>query len=101
MRRQARSLSLSAALSVVRIGAELIRPWPLAIAVDYAIDGTPLPFDALSGISPQLLLIVCGIAVVLISIAAGLLDMFATRSAERAAERIGSQLRRSVFDRSI
>jgi ATP-binding cassette subfamily B protein len=101
MRRQARSLSLSAALSVVRIGAELIRPWPLAIAVDYAIDGTPLPFDALSGFSPQLLLVVCGIAVVLISIAAGLLDMFATRSAERAAERIGSQLRRSVFDRSI
>jgi ABC-type multidrug transport system fused ATPase/permease subunit len=101
MRRQVRPLSLSAALSVVRIGAELIRPWPLAIAVDYAIDGTPLPFDALSGISPQLLLIVCGVAVVLISIAAGLLDMFATRSAERAAERIGSELRRSVFDRSI
>ena len=101
IRSQRRSLSLSAVLSVLAIGMELARPWPLAIAVDYVFSGDePLPVW-LPVDSPQGLLVLCGIAVVVFSIGSGLLDMAATRAAERAAERLGAQLRKSVFDRTV
>ena len=101
IRSQRRSLSLSAVLSVLAIGVELARPWPLAIAVDYVFSGDePLPVW-LPVDSPQGLLVLCGVAVVVFSIGSGLLDMAATRAAERAAERLGAQLRKSVFDRTV
>jgi ATP-binding cassette subfamily B protein len=45
--------------------------------------------------------VLCGLAVVVFSIGAGLLDMGATRAAERAAERLGAQIRESAFERTV
>ena len=99
MRSQRRPLAASASLSVMRIGVELLQPWPLAIAVDYAITREKLLPDWLPAVSPVGLLVGCAVAVIVLAILAGLLDMAATRSAEQAAERLGAELRRSVFNR--
>lgn len=101
IRAQRRPLAASAALSVGRIGLDLARPWPLAVAVDNAMSEPQTGIGALQGASPQLVLIACGSAVVLLSVGAGLLEMTSTRLAERAAERIGADLRCAVFNRAV
>jgi ATP-binding cassette subfamily B protein len=81
---------------MIGVVLELAQPWPLALAIDYAIDGRQL-----YGISSGTLLILSGVALILLTAASGLVDMAANLSAERAAERIGARLRQSLFDRSI
>ncbi len=95
-RGEMRPLAASAALGTVGVVLDLARPWPLAIAVDYAIAGRDL-----AGMTPGVLLVAAGIAVVVLTAVSGLVDMAAVISAERAAERIGARLRQDVFDRSI
>ena len=100
VRAEAPALARSCSVSVLRIAADLARPWPLAIAVDYALDERPLS-PVLYWVSPELVLVAAGVATVLVSAVGGLLDLAATRSGERAAERIGAQLRAIVFDHSL
>lgn len=97
LRAERAALTLSCGLSVLRIGVELARPWPLALAVDYALDDAPRP-GPLAMISPTALLIVCGLATVLLTAISGLLDMAAVSAAEKAAERIGGDLRGRLFE---
>jgi ATP-binding cassette subfamily B protein len=59
---------------------DLARPWPLALAVDHAIDGDPL-----FGLAPGALLVVAALSLVLVTAGAGLVDMAAIVAAERAA----------------
>ena len=87
-----RPLIGSCLASVLRIGADLVRPWPLALAVDYALDARPLD-SRLSWATPEIVLVTAGLATVLVTAVGGRLDMMATRSGERAAERIGARLR--------
>ncbi|WP_170853996.1 ABC transporter ATP-binding protein [Microlunatus flavus] len=95
-----RALAVSCALSVLQVGAELARPWPLALAVDWAIDRDGVP-DALAAVPPALLLVAAGSATLVTSGVVSLLDLGATRTAERTAERLGADLRRTVFAHSL
>ncbi len=110
LRAERAALTLSCVLSVLRIGVELARPWPLALAVDYALgegavtagapsaDGRP---SWLLQIDPTALLILCGLATVVLTALSGLLDMGAVTFAEKAAERIGGDLRGRLFEHTL
>lgn len=95
-RGELRPFGMTAALGILGAVVDLARPWPLALAVDYAIAGRQL-----YGMSPGVLLIVAGVVVVLLTVVSGLVDMAAVVLAERAAERVGARLRQDLFDRSI
>jgi ATP-binding cassette, subfamily B, bacterial len=95
-RSEVRPLGATAALGIVGVLLDLARPWPLALAVDYAIGGRRL-----FGMSPGTLLVAAGVVVVLLTAVSGLVDMAAVLAAERAAERVGARLRQDLFDRSI
>ncbi|HEY2273824.1 MAG TPA: ABC transporter ATP-binding protein, partial [Jatrophihabitantaceae bacterium] len=95
-RSEARPLALSTALGIVSIALDLARPWPLALAIDYAIAGRTL-----LGLTPSALLVSAGIALVVLTAISGLVDMAAEVCAENAAERIGARLRQEVFDRAM
>ena len=95
-----RALAVSCGLSVLQVGAELLRPWPLALAVDWAIDAERVP-AALASVDPALLLVGAGAATLAISAVVSLLDLGATRTAERTVERLGADLRGAVFARSL
>nr|WP_269778572.1 ABC transporter ATP-binding protein [Microlunatus antarcticus] len=84
----------------MQVGAELARPWPLALAVDWAIERDGIP-PVLAGVDPALLLVGAGVTTLLTSVLVSLLDLGATRSAERTAERLGAGLRHDVLSRSL
>jgi ATP-binding cassette, subfamily B, bacterial len=97
------ALAGSAVLALLRAGVTLAEPWPLALAVDHAINHKPLTgaLSWLSGMPPELLLFAAGISLVLLNATTGLLDVAGTLCGERAAERIGATLRQDIFDRSM
>ncbi len=97
------SLAGAAVLSLVRAGVTLAEPWPLAIAVDHAIDRAPLTgaLARFGTLSPLELLIAAGVALVVLNAVVGVLDIAVALCGERAAERIGATLRQDVFDRSM
>jgi ABC-type multidrug transport system fused ATPase/permease subunit len=97
---QAPALAAAAGLVVLRVGVVLLRPWPLALAVDHALDGTPMR-GFLAGADPMTLLVLTGAATILLSAAIGLLDMASLRTAEGAAERIGAALRATTFQQTM
>lgn len=98
-----RALAGTSALEVLGATVSLLRPWPLALAVDHAIGGRPATglLSWLNGLSPAAVLLAAGLAMVLLSVLAGVLDLFSTVTAERAAEGIGARLRSAVFDRTM
>jgi ATP-binding cassette subfamily B protein len=95
-RSDAKPFAAAGALGVVGIALDLARPWPLAIAIDHAIDGRPL-----FGWSPTTVLVLAAVALVALTAAAGLIDMAAELYSERAAERVGFRLRQELFDRAM
>src|SRR6201994_2711522 len=97
------ALAGAAVLALLSAGVTLAEPWPLALAVDHAINHRPMTglLSPLNGLPPQALLILAGLALVLLNAAVGGLDVAGTLCGERAAERIGATLRQSVFDRSM
>jgi ATP-binding cassette, subfamily B, bacterial len=95
-RGELRPFGAATVLGIIGVGLDLARPWPLALAIDYAIAGRDL-----AGMSPATLLVVAAIAVVVLTAVSGLIDMAAVVCAERAAERVGARLRQDIFDRSM
>jgi ATP-binding cassette subfamily B protein len=93
----------AAVLALVQAGVMLAEPWPLALAVDHAINHEPLTGGLawLDGVSPLALLVAAGVALVLLNAVVGLLDVAGTLCGERAAERIGATLRQDIFDRAM
>ncbi|GAB2566049.1 ABC transporter ATP-binding protein [Kribbella endophytica] len=87
------ALAAAAGLVVLRVGVVLLRPWPLALAVDHALSGTP---D-----NPLTVLVSAAVATVVLSAAIGLLDMASLRTVEGAAERIGAGLRATMFQQTM
>ncbi|GAA1533882.1 ABC transporter ATP-binding protein [Kribbella lupini] len=87
------ALAAAAGLVVLRVGVVLLRPWPLALAVDHALSGTP---D-----NPPAVLVFAALATVVLSAAIGLLDMAGLRIVEGAAERIGAGLRATMFQQTM
>lgn len=103
IRTQQRPLVAAASFAVLRVGVDLARPWPLALAIDYAIDDRArdgLP-TVLQGLSPTALLVVAAIAVLGLTAISGVLDMATTMWSEQAAERIDANLRGLVFERAM
>jgi ATP-binding cassette, subfamily B, bacterial len=97
---EAPRLGGSALVSAAQVGCSLLRPWPLALAVDSALGGLPPtgPLAGwLTGLTPAALLVAAAWSMVLLTVADGLLGALATSTSERAAERIGGSLRTAVF----
>jgi ATP-binding cassette, subfamily B, bacterial len=92
LRAEVPALAAGAGLNLLQVGVALARPWPLAYAVDQVI-GAPEPDAA------RLVLAAAG--TVALSAISGFLDMAAELKVERAAERLGAQLRADVFDRAM
>lgn len=89
LRAEAPALARGAGLNVLQVVLTLAQPWPLAFAVDHVIGAeNPRP----------ILLVVAAAATVGLTAVSGLLDMAGVMSVERAAERIGAQLRVRLFD---
>ncbi|HET6296574.1 MAG TPA: ABC transporter ATP-binding protein [Kribbella sp.] len=97
------ALGGAAGIVVLQVGLQLLRPWPLAIAVDYALGGKSVTgrLEFLAGIEPAELLILAAVATVFLTTVNGLLDMVSLRLAEGAAERIGADLRATMFERTM
>jgi ATP-binding cassette subfamily B protein len=95
IRGERKALGASAVVGIAGVAFELGRPWPLALAVDYAIAGRPF-----AGLTPQSLLLVAGGAVVLFTLIAESGELGSTVLAERAAERVGARMRQDMFDRA-
>jgi ATP-binding cassette subfamily B protein len=88
------ALAAAAGLVVLRVGAVLVRPWPLALAVDHALGPDPAA-------NPIVVLALAAFAGVVLSAIIGLLDMASLRTVEGAAERIGASLRATMFQRTM
>jgi ATP-binding cassette subfamily B protein len=97
------SLGLACGLAVLQVGSVLLRPWPLAFAVDHAL--SPAGVDSvpsfLSWASATQLLVLAALASGLLTVVLGLLDLATDRTAEGTAERIGADLRSAVFTRAM
>lgn len=102
-RSQLPSLGVAALLALVRAAVVLAEPWPLALAVDHAIDHEPMTgaLAVFNGLPPIVLLIGAAIVLVALNGAIGLLDIAGILTGERAAERIGATLRQTIFDRAL
>ncbi|HEX3649952.1 MAG TPA: ABC transporter ATP-binding protein [Pseudonocardiaceae bacterium] len=96
-------LAAAGVLALVRAGVLLAEPWPLAVAVDHAIDRRPFTgaLAMLNGLAPILLLALLAATLVLLNAVIGLLEVAGTLCGERAAERIGARLRQDLFDQSM
>jgi ABC transporter transmembrane region len=97
------TLSLASGLTLVEALLDLARPWPLKLAVDNAIGGRPLggPLAFLNDLGPAGLAAVAalgGIALVGIGALVGYLITYLTSA---TAERVGADLRESVFGRLL
>jgi ABC-type multidrug transport system fused ATPase/permease subunit len=97
------ALAGAAALALVRAAVTLAQPWPLALAIDHAVNHRPMTgvLAWLNGTGAMTVLVIGGVALVALNATVGLLDVAGTLSGERAAERIGATLRRDVFERAM
>jgi ATP-binding cassette, subfamily B, bacterial len=97
------ALAAAATLALLRAAVMLAEPWPLAMAVDHAINREPMtgPLAMFTGVPPFVVLIGSAIVLVALNAAIGLLDVAGILYGERAAERIGATLRQSIFDHAM
>ncbi len=97
------SLSLASGLILVETLLDLARPWPLKLAVDNAIGGQPVggPLGVLDQLSPAgLAAVAAGAGIGLVGIGA-LVGYLITYLTSATAERVGADLRESVFGRLL
>ncbi|RLV49757.1 ABC transporter ATP-binding protein [Nocardioides mangrovicus] len=102
-RPQAARLGLAAGSVLVQVGLELLRPWPLALAVDHALaaGARPLRLPVLGELGATSALVLAALATVVLTVGIGALDLVLERSAEGAAERIGARVRSDMFTRLL
>ena len=97
------SLSLASGLILVEAMLDLARPWPLKLAVDNAIGGQPLggPLAVLDGLGPAgVVAVAAGLGIGLVGIGA-LVGYLITYLTSATAERVGADLRESLFGRLL
>jgi ABC-type multidrug transport system fused ATPase/permease subunit len=97
------SLSLASGLILVETLLDLARPWPLKLAVDNAIGGQPVggPLGVLDRLGPAgLAAVAAGAGIGLVGIGA-LVGYLITYLTSATAERVGADLRESVFGRLL
>jgi ABC-type multidrug transport system fused ATPase/permease subunit len=96
-------LSLASGLILVEAMLDLARPWPLKLAVDNAIGGQPLggPLAVLDGLGPAgVAAVATGLGIGLVGIGA-LVGYLITYLTSATAERVGADLRESLFGRLL
>ena len=97
------SLSLASGLILVETLLDLARPWPLKLAVDNAIGGQPVggPLGVLDQLGPAgLAAVAAGAGIGLVGVGA-LVGYLITYLTSATAERVGADLRESVFGRLL
>ncbi|HSO54374.1 MAG TPA: ABC transporter ATP-binding protein [Actinomycetes bacterium] len=97
------TLSLASGLILVETLLDLARPWPLKLAVDNAIGGQPVggPLGVLDQLGPAgLAAVAAGAGIGLVGIGA-LVGYLITYLTSATAERVGADLRESVFGRLL
>jgi ATP-binding cassette, subfamily B, bacterial len=94
-RPHARRLGVAALVVLLEVGVTLLRPWPLALAVDHALA------TGADSRHPVLVLGLAAGATVLLSGLLGILDLLMIRCSEGAAEQIGATLRQRMFDHAV
>lgn len=72
-RRHAGRLGVAAGVVLLQVGVLLLRPWPLALAVDHALDrgATPAVLPVIGSISAVGVLVLAALATVVLSIVLG------------------------------
>ena len=98
-----RILSGAACCAVLECAFDLLRPWPLLIVVDNAVDRKPLRgvLTPLQGASPLMLAVFAALAGLLITALGALAGYGASLCGWIGSERIGADLRRAVVDRLL
>ncbi|HKS49150.1 MAG TPA: ABC transporter ATP-binding protein [Amycolatopsis sp.] len=96
------ALSLGVGLRVGELLADLARPWPLALVIDGVLKGNqprgPLaPLTTVFGGSNLAQLTAAAVAVLVITLASGVLDYLGDRVMNGAGERITAAIRTDVF----
>lgn len=99
----ARRLTGAGTVVLLQVGVVLLRPWPLALAVDHALsDGaSTVSLPLLGELSASAVLILAALALVVLSVLIGGLDLLLEDLSEGTAERIGAVLRSQVFDHAM
>jgi ATP-binding cassette subfamily B protein len=100
-----RRLAGAGALALVGSALDLARPWPLLIAVDYALvpsNGHGFGWLSwLSSFSPHVVVLMAAAASLVITALLALTDYLVVVLTERAAERIGADLRQATFEHAV
>jgi ATP-binding cassette subfamily B protein len=97
------SLLLAATIGLADIVLGLARPWPLSLAVDHAINHKPVTgwLAPLAGLSSAGLAAVAALGAVALVATGGITGYLSSYLSGAAAERIGADLRASVYDRLL
>lgn len=102
LRTEWRGLVVGALLVLLRVVVVLARPWPLALAVDHALDPSgPAPAWLPGAAGPGTVLLAAALAGAVLTAVLGLLDLAADRMVGQAVERTGASLRITVFDHAM
>jgi ATP-binding cassette, subfamily B, bacterial len=96
-------LSISAGLGFTDVALGLARPWPLQLAVDHAIGRRPLTgrLTPLGTLPPAGIAAVAALAALALVAMSGVTGYLTTYLSGAAAERIGADLRATVYERLL
>ncbi|GII20970.1 ABC transporter ATP-binding protein [Planosporangium mesophilum] len=96
-------LAVSASLAVADTVLSLARPWPLSLAVDHAINHRPLTgwLWPLGGVSGAGLAAVAAVGAIVLVALSGVTGYLTSYLSGAAAERIGADMRETVYKRLL
>lgn len=98
LRGQGGGLALSVLLTILVIGLELLKPWPIKIVFDRVLMPAPGQSPGLFGLSPQMTLGVAAGAMFGISALLGTLSLRATVASAQVGRKATVRVRRQVFE---
>ncbi|MGH7039224.1 MAG: ABC transporter ATP-binding protein [Stellaceae bacterium] len=78
---------------LLTVGFDLAKPWPLKIVIDNVLGGKPLPLAGLAALSPELLLVVACVVLVLVTLGTGGLTLWHNYTTIRIGQNMVNDLR--------
>jgi len=97
LRGQRWAVAGSFVLTLLVVGLELLRPWPIKIVFDHVF-GVRASTAGMWGMSPATVLTLAALAVLLISVLLAFFTLRATLSTGRVAKKMTVRIRRQVFE---
>ena len=92
------AIFLFALVQVLFISAlELLKPWPLKIIIDNVLSGNPLPWEWFSDLSPQTLLFLSCMGLVVVYLILGALRLLNDYTTIRIGQNMVNDLRRDLY----